>query len=310
MTNASPAVIGSNTRRRFEPFLAAYTQDFADEHNKRVVSGSEIMKSKSIVFAGLARNCGVSLSYNLRRVREFGENCKDWRALVFENDSTDDTKIIANEAAKSHENICALTHDFGRAHRPGEFAGPRTVELAEYRAGCQSWIAKNCSNFDYVALIDWDMWGGWFAAETSLFMLEEIGGAYGAASVSLLEMPANIYNTSKSRVESQPMIIHYDQWALRLNSYWDDYGNGMGSWKSSWFPPVGSDPIKVCSAFGGLCIYRTHDYLLGKYSGEDCEHVPFHRSIAKVTGRALYLNPSMRTIMQWTADDQVQPGAD
>ena len=308
--SASPAAIGSNTRRRFDPFLSAYTQAFADEHNRRVVVGAEIMKSKTIVFAGLARNCGVSLSYNLQRIREFGENCKGWKALVFENDSTDDTKIIANEAAKSHDNITAMTHDFGRAHRPGEFAGPRTIELAEYRAGCQSWIAKNCADFDYVAIIDWDMWGGWFAAESAFSFLEECAGAYGVASLSLLEMDANIYNMEKSCVQRQPMMIHYDQWALRLNSYWDDYSNGMGSWKASWFPPVGSDPVKVCSAFGGLCVYRTQDYLRGKYSGEDCEHVPFHKSIAETTGRALYLNPSMRTIMEWTADDQVHADPD
>jgi len=268
------------------------------------------MKSKTIAFAGLARNCGESLSMNLRRVREFGENCKGWKALVLENDSTDDTKIIANEAAKSHDNITAMTHDFGRAHRPGEFAGPRTIELAEYRAGCQSWVASNCADFDYVALIDWDMWGGWFAAETSFDLLEENADAYAAASVSLLEMDAYIYNSEKSCVERHPSVIHYDQWALRLGSYWDDYGNGMGSWKASWFPPIGSDHIKVRSAFGGLCIYRTQDYLRGKYSGEDCEHVPFHKSIAEATGRALYLNPSMRTIMQWTADDQVHADSD
>jgi hypothetical protein len=38
---------------------------------------------------------------------------------------------------------------------------------------------------------------------------------------------------------------------------------------------------------------------------EDCEHVPFHRSIAKATGQHLYVCPGMRTVMSWmeTTDD-------
>jgi len=56
----------------------------------------------------------------------------------------------------------------------------------------------------------------------------------------------------------------------------------------------------VCSAFGGLTIYHTAAYLAGTYDGvHDCEHVPFHDSIAKATGQHLSLNPSQRCVMQW-----------
>jgi hypothetical protein len=56
----------------------------------------------------------------------------------------------------------------------------------------------------------------------------------------------------------------------------------------------------VCSAFGGFVIYRTDVYLAGVYDGAtDCEHVPFHASIAEATGQSLYLCPGMRTIMRW-----------
>jgi hypothetical protein len=50
---------------------------------------------------------------------------------------------------------------------------------------------------------------------------------------------------------------------------------------------------------GGLCISRTDAYLAGTYDGADCEHVPFHESIAKATGLGLYLNPSQRCVMRW-----------
>jgi hypothetical protein len=89
--------------------------------------------------------------------------------------------------------------------------------------------------------------------------------------------------------------LHYDAWALRLNSFWDDYTADAGGWKHQWLPPVGSPVVRVCSAFGGLAVYRTLDYLAGTYTGEDCEHVTFHASLAG----SMYLDPAMRTIMHW-----------
>jgi hypothetical protein len=69
--------------------------------------------------------------------------------------------------------------------------------------------------------------------------------------------------------------------------------------------------VLVASAFGGLCIYRTEAYLQGTYDGvKDCEHVPYHASIAKATGQHLYLNPSQRCIMAWMTDDGGQHSND
>jgi hypothetical protein len=62
---------------------------------------------------------------------------------------------------------------------------------------------------------------------------------------------------------------------------------------------VGSPPVHVVSAFGGMCIYDTYAYLKGTYDGADCEHVGFHRTMAERTGLRLYLDPAMRTVMHW-----------
>ena len=64
-------------------------------------------------------------------------------------------------------------------------------------------------------------------------------------------------------------------------------------WFTFYIIPVGTNPHKVLSAFGGSCVYKTKDYLLGKYSGGDCEHVNFHKSIKeKNPDFNLYVNPS------------------
>jgi hypothetical protein len=72
---------------------------------------------------------------------------------------------------------------------------------------------------------------------------------------------------------------------------------------------VGSPPVPVVSAFGGMAIYDSFAYLRGHYDGEkDCEHVPFHRSIAERTGQRLYMDPAMRMVMHWL--EQTDGGRD
>jgi len=90
--------------------------------------------------------------------------------------------------------------------------------------------------------------------------------------------------------------------------YYDTYRNNIGGWGFQWLPPVGSPPVLVASAFGGMCIYRTDAYLKGTYDGvHDVEHVPFHQSIAKATGQHLYLNPSQRMLMNWMDSCEAAP---
>jgi len=276
--------------------------EFHEEYESRRTHGSEVLENSVIAVVGLARNCGQHLAANLVRLSAVTSRSKDWRVLICENDSTDDTKQVANSfAAVSNGRASAITRDLGRADRSNEYAGPRTEALAEYRAECQEWVRRNFWGSDYTIVIDWDAWGGWCinGAMTGLSYLATEEQAFGMASVSLLQHPQLSYDQEKQSLVRGSTWVHYDCWALRLNSYWDDHSAGAGGWKHGWLPMIGSPPVRVCSAFGGFAIYKTGDFLRGTYSGQDCEHVTFHRSIAEATGKALYLNPSQRTVMKW-----------
>jgi len=124
--------------------------------------------------------------------------------------------------------------------------------------------------------------------------LVEMPGAYGMAAVSLFQ-----YDWGTG-----PQWCHYDLWCLRglgqSNCYWDSYQKGFNGFAYSWMPAVGSPPVLVSSAFGGMAIYRTDAYLKCRYDGAlDCEHVSAHKTMAEQTGQHLYVNPSLRTIMSW-----------
>lgn len=273
-------------------------KEFGVEYREEMARGEEILSRSRIAVTGLARDCDGPLLGNLNRAAGFFDMAKDWRLHIRENDSKDGTKAVLADFCGRHPRASFYTADYGRERLANAFAGPRTAALADYRQACARWVAEQ--EVDYVVVIDWDAWGGWSmgGALTGFSRLESVGDAFGMASVSLLQHSTLTLNKD-NQVTAAPQWSHYDCWALRLNCYLDDYSVGCGGWKHGWLPFVGSPPVPVCSAFGGLCIYRAEDFAQGTYDGSDCEHVTFHASIANKTGKRLYLNPSQRTVMQW-----------
>lgn len=273
---------------------------FTESFHERILAGQRVLLASKIAVVGLARNCAVRLAENLGRLEHLAGGCREWCLHVESNDCTDQTVPVLTDFCHTHRQATFHYEDYGRPQFSAEFAGPRTIALAEYRDACQRWVRECAADSDFVLVIDWDQWGGW----STPGVLNGIGwlaatlGAYGMASVSLMQHAVTITDSEGTRPGSA--WLHYDAWALRLNAYWDDYTAGLGAWKHHWLPAVGSPPALVRSAFGGLCIYRTADYLRGTYAGEaDCEHVPFHESIATATARHLYMNPSQRCVMHW-----------
>jgi hypothetical protein len=275
---------------------------FGDSYIAKANEGAIRLANSKVAIVGLARNCGGPLRANLEQALQVAEGCRDWRLHIESNDCEDDTVNVLAEFCRAHKEATFHYQILGRKQFSAEFAGPRTIALAEYRDACQRWVRACAADADYVIAIDWDAWGGFsvHGLLNGVGWLVELQGAYGMAAVSLLGT-ATISMGEDNTPKLASGWAQYDAWALRLNSYWDDYTAGLGGWKHQWIPPVGSPPVRVCSAFGGLVVYRTDAYLKGTYDGvHDCEHVAFHKSIEKATGgQGLYLCPSMRTVMRW-----------
>lgn len=275
-----------------------------DEFRQDLLSSLEVGKRvaarSTFSIVGLARNCALPLEKNLAGLESVArEFFSGWRIHVETNDNDDDTVgVLKRFADSAGGRLTYRDQTLGRTHFTAEYAGRRTEALAEYRSACQLVVASHRPPPDYVLAVDFDAWGG-FGVEgllSGIAFLSQQPQAFGVAAVSLIHMSLG------PQSGEQKAWLHYDAWALRLNSYYDDYTRGAGGWKHAFFPPVGSPAIPVCSAFGGMAVYKTQDYLVGEYDGKDCEHVTFHESIARKTGRSLYLVPAMRTIMKWEQD--------
>lgn len=289
--------------------------EFAASFAERVAEGRERLRHSSVAFVGLARSCAGPLARNLPALASLGALCQRWWLHVEENDSSDGTVQVLADFCRQHPQATFSSQTLGRGNYSSEFAGRRTIALAEYRDACQRWVRDCARDADYVAVVDLDAIGGWShdGVLNGFGWLVELQGAYGMASVSLLQHPMPVANSEGIAVA--PLWMHYDCWALRglgqRDVYYDDYTKGQGGWKHHWLPPVGTQPALVASAFGGLCIYRTAAYLAGTYDGTtDCEHVTFHKSVAKATGQMLYLNPSQRCVMRFMEPPDAGHGID
>jgi hypothetical protein len=275
-------------------------EPFAADFQRHVEIGESELADASVVFVGLARNCDSWLADNLGRLQMLAAKCREWRLHIETNDNTDATDQVLMDFCREFHQATFSSQRLDRKQYTTEFAGRRTEALAEYRTACQTWVRENARHADYVVAIDFDSWGGWSHSGFmhGLGRLLMTQDAAGMASVSLIEHPTLTMGEDKQPTLTKAWT-HYDAWCLRLNSSFDDYTAGLGGWKHQWIPPVGSPPVPVVSAFGGMAIYDTYAYLKGTYHGSDCEHVPFHQTMAERTGLRLYLDPAMRTVMHW-----------
>lgn len=257
-------------------------------YDEMVARGNDIASRASVAIVGIARSAMPVLPNTLALIDEVAQRFKERRAFVFENDSKDDTAAVL-DVWQDHQGYVAVKHEtLGALDNRAEFEGPRTERLAYCRNQCFEWVKANAATSQYTIVVDVDPPGG-FSVDgvmNSVAWLNSLGDRVGAmASFSLYKKGGE--------------AAQYDAFAARGHGVWRCRRNEVGfGWFSMFLPPVGSPPIRMNSAFGGLAVYRTEAFLSGGYSGEDCEHVPHHRRMADA-GWSLYLNPGCRYISVW-----------
>ena len=259
--------------------------EFAEDYAELVAWGRERAAEATVAMVAICRNAMPFLPQTLGLVEATGSMFREWSAYIYENDSLDETQGVLSQWHDGQQRQCSININ-GRPHLNHTIARERTIALAEYREACQRWVSHGATP-DYVIVFDTDAWAGWSVdgVATSIAHMERDRSWYALASYSWAEVPLG--------------RIHYDAFAARLN-HWRQRDQ---NWFHAWHPPVGSPPVEFNSAFGQLAVYRGEAYLGGTYSGSDCEHVTFHRSIAERTGDRFGLNPSSRCVSFWVPEE-------
>lgn len=266
--------------------------EFEESYDRMTAVGKALAARGDAVIVGIARNAMPYLPNTLALCAEAQPQFNACRMYVFENDSTDETPTVLDSFAASHGWFTVEHDTLGGADTRG-FEPDRTVRLAKCRSRCLEWVRANAADVRWVIVLDLDPHGG-FSPDgifNSIGWMEHLA-AGAMASFSLF--------AEHAEPGQPPRIAQYDSWAARPN-WWRDRRGEIGfGWFSMLLYPVGSPPVPMNSAFGGLCVYDAKAILAPgvAYAGGDCEHVHLHRTM-KDAGHQLYINPGSRYIAYW-----------
>lgn len=254
--------------------------------------GELFIRDKKIIVTGLVRNGGEYLSSNIKHLSKIFEIAKDYRIIIYENDSNDNTKDLLLDLSNKNSKI-EFTSETNDRQMYGQVKDrARTVALAEYRNKNLEIIKAKYSDFDYVVVVDLDF---------EELPVKSVYNSFGQL-VDHVDNPVGMSGfayTLKQFNEKIALLWNYDSWAYRPNWWHDlDYVTRLDSQITSmtWFGymllPIGSPTFAVNSNFGGMAIYRVKDYVEGQYEGSDCEHVTFHLSLRQKVKHLMIANPS------------------
>jgi hypothetical protein len=274
------------------PIREGTTQQY-EEMERR---GKKIAKSKRCVIAAMVRDVEENIPLIIKRIERVGGLFDDYRVLVVENDSKDNTRkeLLAwrnenprvvilgcgyNAGACNMNFPKTVGHDVNRS-RIEKMTKLRNIYLDE--------IKKNYRDYDYVMIWDVDALGTVYLDGIlhSLTELEDhpnisVMCAYGVYRWGNMNLYYDTYATV-----SPGEKFHIDMKTAH------DIRHGLFEHQYS----RGDELVDVESCFSGFSIYRTkyllpHDvfYDLSPPDNLECEHTRLHR---RMKGRKV-INPSM-----------------
>jgi len=224
----------------------------------------------NVIFAGTVKNCEPYIKNTLIHVDECGKKFNSYAVIIYENDSTDNTRKILNENKKI--NYYYIFEDNITEPR-------RTMRLANGRNKIIEKM-KELNGYDYLIMLDMD------DINNSGKFVETID--------------TNFKHKNWNVLTGNQTTNYYDIWALRQVGYIDyDCHKDPTTETKNIIENThyeGNRLIPVKSAFGGIAIYKISAIKNCKYIGEYqdktelCEHVEFNKCIGNV-----FINPEFYT---------------
>jgi|LakMenE01Jun11ns_1017448.scaffolds.fasta_scaffold9933018_4 hypothetical protein len=262
--------------------------------------GKNYLKDKNLTILGLARNIGNDLYENILSIDNIKKYCNNLSYFIYENDSSDNTPNILDKIHNEINNFVYESETLSLqnfSHKETKEVAQlksieRTTNLAKHRNKCLNYAKQNYPNTDFIIVMDLDF---------KQFNLNGILNSFGWFSQDYADTIVGNSFQLKTIFSQQdkPQPWNYDSWAYR-GSWWDDLQKFTNTfnydpmlWFGFWQPPIGSPPIKVNSAFGGIGIYKASLLYTVEYEGYDCEHVCLHKNLyTKYSDYKLCINPS------------------
>lgn len=265
-------------------------------YDVKVEEGYMRMREIRIVFTGLCINIESNVPSLIRRMEYLGQFFKDYRLVIFENDSSDNTRALLQQWTLQNPKIhlvpceeepnCRLKHL--PAVQTGTFSASRMEKMAKFRNRTLKYTYQHFYDFDCICVLDLDIRGpismNGLANSFGYYDLWDTISAFGLNGISLTMGQPVYYD-----------LIAYKSPTIDINQNKLDIIPVLVKTNRH---EVGSTPVNVTSGFAGLALYKMDIIRAGiNYIPKDgkyiCEHIIFNNNIRDAGFKNIYMNPSM-----------------
>lgn len=261
----------------------------------------------TILLCGIIKDAEHSLRNNIPIINDMLSHFKDWKVIIFENDSTDNTKLILQEWRETQtDRIVILSDSIDNITIPVSltkdgvnpfFSCKRIAKMVHLRNRYMEYIEEANLSADYLMVVDLDVvafnskdilrcftqpekWdvvtaNGWSRGPN---LLKRYHDTYAFTSLS---------NDVKTQTEKDIYLTGRHLWK-KLTKNRDEY-------------------LEVFSAFGGIAIYKFKlikglKYQL-EYNNDDrvevrCEHYTLHKQIKEREKVHIMIDPKLKVKYQ------------
>jgi hypothetical protein len=288
-------------RSYFERYLTLYSShDYfpindGDEkgYDQKVNDGFGFMKTQKVVICGLLRNHEHMLNDIIYKVEELGKLFNDYKVVIVENDSSDNTREKLLEWASKNNRVtilgCGINEKSCKLNLPktiGHTPDFERIKKMSYLRNLYLEYVKTNNGYDYMIPIDLDIIGSFYfdGIANSFYYFKNNNDISAICSNGIIADNSKYYDTfpfielnEKLMWDSEYEKQQHDKIVMDTINY-----------------NKGQPLKKVISCFGGLSIYKISQIIhtdakysyppMGKYG---CEHTFFNRNFN------MYMNPSM-----------------
>jgi len=281
------------------------------KYKESIEKGYKEAKTKTIVMTALTRDVELRVPDSKEKLEKIGECFKDYRIILYENDSEDDTRKLLSEWTKNNDKVILLdccdegscdcklnsidTYELG-------WAGQKRIQkMRHFREKVLRYSTKHFSHFDYYLTYDFDLQGGLYldGLITSFSKNNwDMIFARGLQSIPQITKKRLILYDSLPYIPTHMDFNHDKSLQYMFNKFDKDLGKKR----------VGSDFVRCKSGFNGLAIYRMESVNDSSYKNSDfyCEHIDLHYDMNKKGYDKVYYNPNMIMFTGQPGPDRVE----
>lgn len=270
------------------------------DYKTRVASGFDIMRDKNIVICMLGRNIEREIPILKNRVK-YTCNCfKNYKILIFENNSTDQTRYHLTRWRNSDQNVRILGNDDGDETKMpslytfGACSEKRINLMANYRNKYLAILKTDYKNYDVCVVMDSDIRGGWsldgIAHSFSFYNQWDM-----ICSNGLITVPGTL-GCVRTNYDMMAWVDSSESWGIRQEWTAFDYTRlFLKNIKISNALNTNKPLISVKSGFSALALYKVKSLLPENvwYTSKNnsCEHVGLHEAMHRAGFSKTFFNP-------------------